>query len=470
MAIFFQKSNAFHAQLLRASDGETLTAVPAALRKKKKKGASPFSIFNKASLFIRIQVMDTIDKIYTVTELNNLAKLMLEKEFKGIALDGELSNFKKYSSGHCYFSIKDAGGQISGVMYRFKAALLKFVPKDGLKVRVKGTVTLYPVRGSYQILVDEMYEKGVGELQKKFEELKKKLEKEGLFDKLRKRPLPSMPQKIGVITSPTGAAIRDILTVLKRRFANVHVLINPVRVQGAEAPREIATAIEEMNSHFPDIDVLIVGRGGGSLEDLWAFNEEIVARAIFASKIPVISAVGHEVDWMISDFTADVRAATPSVAAEIVLGRKEELVKSVDGAAQRMKNALNKKLSGIDDRLAAALRRPYLREPALFMSRFVQGFDIALESFLTAKGRMFEDCGEKIKTLSGRLNILSPLSTLARGYAIAEKADGRVIKTFSDAEAGERINVRLGAGALGCEVLETKEDAIKTAEGQKTDL
>jgi len=412
--------------------------------------------YTKASLFIRMQAMDTIDKIYTVTELNNRAKLMLEKEFGSIMLDGELSNFKKYSSGHCYFSLKDAGGQISGVMYRFKAERLLFTPKDGMKVRAKGTVTLYPVRGSYQILVDEMHEQGMGELQKKFEELKKRLEKEGLFDKLRKRPLPSLPQKIGVITSPTGAAIRDILTVLKRRFSNVHVLINPVRVQGAEAPGEIAAAIEDMNSHFPDIDVLIVGRGGGSLEDLWAFNEEIVARAIFASKIPVISAVGHEVDWMISDFTADVRAATPSVAAEIVLGRKEELVNSVDAAAKRVRNALNKSLSGISDRLDAALRRPYLREPSLFMSRFTQGFDIAFESFLTAKDRMFEGSSEKIRTLEGRLNILSPLSTLARGYAIAEKAGGAVIKTYEDADSGERINVRLGRGALACEVLETK--------------
>ncbi|MCD6311287.1 MAG: exodeoxyribonuclease VII large subunit [Elusimicrobia bacterium] len=398
--------------------------------------------------------MDTTAKIYTVTELNNKTKIMLEREFKGIILDGELSNFKKYSSGHCYFSLKDSGAQISGVMYRFKAARLTFTPKDGMKVRVKGTVTLYPVRGSYQILVDQMHEKGVGELQKKFEELKKKLKEEGLFDKSRKRPLPSMPQKIGVVTSPTGAAIRDVLTVLKRRFSNIHVIINPVRVQGAEAPGEIAGAIEEMNTHFPDIDVLIVGRGGGSLEDLWAFNEEIVARAIFASKIPVISAVGHEVDWMISDFTADVRAATPSVAAEIVLGRKEELLKSVDSAVVRMKNGMRKKISVIDDRLDTALRRPYLREPALFMSRFEQGFDIAFEGFVTAKDRMFENYTEKADRLTGRLNILSPRSTLARGYSIAQKVDGTVIKKASDVKTGERINVRLDRGSLGAEVLD----------------
>ncbi len=397
--------------------------------------------------------MNTTAKIYTVTELNSKTKLMLEKEFRGIILDGELSNFKKYSSGHCYFSLKDSGAQISGVMYRFKAVRLTFVPKDGMKVRVKGTVTLYPVRGSYQILVDEMHETGVGELQKKFEELKKKLKEEGLFDKSRKRPLPSMPQKIGVITSPTGAAIRDVLTVLKRRFSNIHVIINPVRVQGAEAPGEIAGAIEEMNRHFSDIDVLIVGRGGGSLEDLWAFNEEIVARAIFASKIPIISAVGHEVDWMISDFTADVRAATPSVAAEIVLGRKEELIKSVDNAVVRMKNGLNKKISGIDDRLSAALLRPYLREPSLFMSRFEQGFDIAFEGFVTAKDRMFENYTEKCTHLAARLEILSPRNTLARGYAIAQKADGTVIKKSSDVKTGEKINVRLDRGSLGAEVL-----------------
>ncbi|MEA2082218.1 MAG: exodeoxyribonuclease VII large subunit, partial [Elusimicrobiota bacterium] len=252
-------------------------------------------------------------------------------------------------------------------------------------------------------------------------------------------------------------AIRDVLTVLKRRFSNVHVIINPVRVQGAEAPGEIAAAIEDMNSQFPGIDVLIVGRGGGSLEDLWAFNEEVVARAIFASKIPVISAVGHEVDWMISDFVADVRAATPSVAGEIVLGRKEELVKSVNNATVRMKNGLSKKLTGMDDRLKAALRRPYLREPALFMSRFEQGFDIAFEGFVTAKDRMFENYNEELKALGERLKILSPTSTLARGYSIAQKDDGSVIKTSSEVKTGDKINVLLGRGSFGAEVLGTEE-------------
>ena len=392
------------------------------------------------------------EKIYTVTELNTSSKILLESKFSGIVLDGEISNFKKYSSGHLYFSLKDSHSQISAVMYSFKAAGLNFKPEDGMQVRVRGTVTVYPVRGSYQILTDKMAQKGMGELRKKFEELKEKLKAEGLFAQERKRALPALPQKIGVVTSPTGAAIRDILTVLARRFSNVHLLLYPVAVQGSSAKGEIVAAIQDLNAHFEDIDVIIVGRGGGSLEDLWAFNEEEVARAIFASRIPIISAVGHEIDWMISDFVADKRAATPSVAAEIVLGRKSEMMKRIGISVKRISAALDNGFQRLETRLDSVILRPYFREPKLFLANFEQNFDRTFEDLGSVKEKMFRKYDDSMEKNISRLKILSPLGTLSRGYAIASFPDGRILKEAGDVSAGENINVVLRKGKLDCEV------------------
>lgn len=377
---------------------------------------------------------------------------MLEAQFRNILLDGEISNFKKYGSGHLYFSIKDASSQISAVMYRFKASVLKFQPKDGMSVRARGTITIYPARGSYQIIVDSMVVKGAGELQRKFEELKIKLEREGLFNKARKRAIPVLPRKIGVVTSPSGAAIRDILTVLKRRFSNVHVILYPVRVQGALAKGEIVRAIEVFNANFPEVDVLIVGRGGGSLEDLWAFNEEDVARAVFASHIPVISAVGHEVDWVISDFVADKRAATPSVAAEIVLNQKSEFAHALDVALARMKASLINRFGAVQKRVIAICKRPYFCNPALFLSRYEQAFDLEMQDFLNVKEKIFQDLEDRIERITSRLNILSPRNTLSRGYSISTRLNGDIIKKESAVDNGERIKVTLHRGAINCEV------------------
>ncbi|MHB8835605.1 MAG: exodeoxyribonuclease VII large subunit, partial [Candidatus Methylomirabilia bacterium] len=276
-------------------------------------------------------------KIWTVSELNRAAGELLEEAFPRIWVEGEISNWKLYGSGHAYFSLKDDGGQIAAVLFRAAAKNFRFEPRDGLAVLAAGRVSLYGQRGQYQLIVDELEPRGKGALQLAFEQLKEKLQKEGLFDAQRKRPLPTLPRTVGVVTSPTGAVIRDIITVLGRRFANVRVLLNPVRVQGEGAGAEIAAAITELALRG-DVDVLIVGRGGGSMEDLWAFNEESVARAIAASTVPVISAVGHETDFTIADFVADLRAPTPSAAAELVVQSKEALEAGVATLGRQLRS------------------------------------------------------------------------------------------------------------------------------------
>ena len=268
-------------------------------------------------------------KILTVSELTLEIKHHLEEGFGEIWVEGEISNFRSPSSGHYYFTLKDGKSQIRGVIFRFMGRYLKFEPQDGLAVICRGKISVYEPRGEYQLILDYMEPKGIGALQLAFEQLKEKLEKEGLFDAARKKPLPLLPKKIGIVASPTGAAIRDLLNVIGRRFPNVGILINPVKVQGEGSAQEIASAIYELNT-IPEIDVIVVARGGGSLEDLWAFNEEIVARAIDHSSLPVISAVGHEIDFTIADFVADLRAPTPSVAGELVVKDKAELSHLID--------------------------------------------------------------------------------------------------------------------------------------------
>ncbi len=262
--------------------------------------------------------MTTEKQVLSVSDITRQIKNSLELRFPRVWIQGEISNFKRHTSGHLYFTLKDEGAQISATMWRSRAGTLLFGPEDGMKVIARGGITVYPPRGSYQIDVDQLTPLGVGELQIAFERLKQKLVAEGLFDEGRKRPLPELPSRIGIITSETGAALHDIRTVLNRRFPAIEVLLIPVRVQGPGAAEEIASAVKDMN-RYGKIDVMIVGRGGGSLEDLWAFNEEIVARAIYASEIPVVSAVGHEIDFTIADFVADLRAPTPSAAAEMVV-------------------------------------------------------------------------------------------------------------------------------------------------------
>ncbi len=299
-------------------------------------------------------------KILTVSRLTALIKGVLEENFEHVWVEGEISNLAMPVSGHLYFTLKDAAAQLRCVMFRASSRALRFKPKDGMGVVVRGRVSLFEPRGEYQLIVEYLEPQGIGALQLAFSQLKERLAKEGLFAEAHKKPIPRLPQRIGVVTSATGAAIHDILNVLNRRFANVEVLIYPVKVQGEGAAREIAQAVKDFN-RYGNIDVMIVGRGGGSIEDLWAFNEEVVARAIYHSRIPVISAVGHEVDFTIADFVADLRAPTPSAAAELVVKSKAELDAELDALSHRLRQAIHRSLA--DCRGKVHLLSPFPERP-----------------------------------------------------------------------------------------------------------
>ena len=401
--------------------------------------------------------MDIVEKkIYSITELTRLIKGELESQFTCVWVEGEISNLATPRSGHTYFTLKDEGSQIRGVMFRHAGSRLKFQLENGLKILARGKISVYEPRGEYQLIADYAEPRGAGALQLAFEQLKKRLEAEGLFDHAHKKRIPLLPKKIGVVTSATGAAIRDILNVVNRRFANVHVLIAPVRVQGSEAPGEIATAIEKFNQ-LPDVDVLIVGRGGGSLEDLWAFNEEIVVRSIFASKIPVISAVGHEIDFTISDFVADLRAPTPSAAAELVVQNKENLIHTVNMLTTRLQNSLKQRLSRLKENIGQYGVR--LQDPRKRLGELQQRVDERVHHVTSIFKHILEKKHYQFETAAGKLNSLSPLALLGRGYSICRHAKTlEMIKTIDQVTIGEDILVRLSEGELQCNVKE-KYDA-----------
>jgi len=442
-----------------------------------------------------------IRKIWTVSELNRAAGELLEEAFPRIWLEGEISNWKVYASGHAYFSLKDDGGQISAVLFRAAAKSFRFEPRDGLAALAAGRVSLYGQRGQYQLIVEELEPKGKGALQLAFEQLKEKLRKEGLFEAARKRPLPALPRTIGVVTSPTGAVIRDILTVLGRRFKNVRVLLNPVRVQGEGAAAEIAAAIAELNARG-DVDVLIVGRGGGSMEDLWAFNEEVVARAIAASAVPVISAVGHETDFSIADFVADLRAPTPSAAAELVVESKDALETRVATLARQMRAAFAVRLQRARHRLDALAVHRMIgdgRRRLRDLAQEVDGLEGALHRagaekvearrrslqrlgdalthlsprarwavlgqrlgnadarMETAAVRAIDGRRQRAAALSGTLDALSPLGVLGRGYSICRRLPGlEIVKDAGTVSAGAGIEVLLHRGRLRCTVADNR--------------
>ena len=411
--------------------------------------------------------------VFTVTELTKQIRRLVEGNFGAVTVEGELSNVRMPPSGHCYFTIKDEAAQIRGVIWRSDMRGLLFVPRDGMRVRAHGALTVYERDGSYQIAVRRMEEGGKGSLQAAFEALKKKLAAEGLFDVDRKRKLPLLPQHIGVVTSPTGAAIRDILNVLCRRFPNLHVVIAPARVQGAGAAEEIAGAIDLLNQQR-QVEVIIVGRGGGSLEDLWCFNEEIVARAIARSDIPIISAVGHETDFTICDFVADLRAATPSAAAEIVVGRKEEFLEALRNHSRIMTRLLKHSLLEAKSRFRAASRSYVFREPGnaarvyrqrlerlqtqtrhalerQFREGQQQTDDLAVRMTHSLK-LVFASRVQQVHGLERQLNAFNPLAVLKRGYSITLNAEGRAIRRAEDVTQGERILTKVGEGEFTSEV------------------
>ena len=328
---------------------------------------------------------------------------------------------------------------------------LKFEIKDGMQILCFGKISVYDKRGQYQLYVKKVEPKGVGALQIAFEQLKEKLIKEKLFDESHKKPIPYLPQRIGVITSPTGAAIRDILNVTKRRFSNIEIIINPVRVQGEEAKHEIENALDIFNE-LKNVDVIILGRGGGSLEDLWPFNEEIVARAIYRSEIPVISAVGHEVDWTISDFVSDFRAPTPSAAAELVIPRKEDLINTINGFIERLKNALISKVCFMEEKLNSLKEMYVLREPFNLILQHEQGVDSLLQDLNLKIRFALKIKNENFNAIVGKLDVLSPLNILNRGYSITSTDSGRIIKEAKNIKEGDLITTRLSRGEIRSKV------------------
>jgi exodeoxyribonuclease VII large subunit len=396
-------------------------------------------------------------RIYSVSELTAELKALLENTFTGVWVEGEISNFKHHTSGHMYFTLKDDRGQLRGVMFRGSNRGLQFRPEDGLAVIVFGNVTIYEPRGEYQVYVEYMEPKGLGALQLAFEQLKTRLEAEGLFDPARKRPIPLLPKKIGVVTSPSGAAIRDILQIIHRRFANVQVLIFPVRVQGEGAAAEIVEGIECLNKRG-DLDVLIVARGGGSIEDLWAFNEEVVARAIYVSQTPVISAVGHETDFTIADFVADVRAPTPSAAAELVISRKAELSQRVDDLFSRLVSHMRYRAERSGERLRSLERHLRLLSPLERVKRQrerLRDGALALQSSISHRLALWRG---DLRTAAARLDSLSPLAILARGYSVCRRLpDLSILTRAASVAEGERVEVLLHQGGLICRVEEQRQ-------------
>ena len=435
-------------------------------------------------------------RVFTVSELTRAVKDTLEGRFGGLWVEGEISNLRSHTSGHVYFTLKDEEAQIRAVLFRSRVRRVRFEPVDGLHVLAFGRLDVYAVRGEYQLVCEVLEPKGVGALQLAFEQLKARLLAEGLFDTARKRPLPALPRRVGLVTSPTGAAVRDFLRIVTRRFAGLQVLVCPVRVQGETAAAEIAAALGTLN-RLGDLDVIVLARGGGSLEDLWAFNEEAVARAVAASKIPVISAVGHETDVTIADFVADLRAPTPSAAAELVVREKTELARQVATLRTRLVRAMGQRAGRFADRLADFRRRRVLTDPGRPLRDWARRVDDlgsrlggamarhdrrarerleraarALRPGLLAApvrhqrrlagqlgGRLERGVREgtarrrrAMEALAARLDGLSPLACLARGYAIAALPGGEVLTRAERVRPGERVTVRLHEGSLGCRV------------------
>jgi len=393
--------------------------------------------------------------VYTVSELTRAIKETMERDarFRGILVKGEISNFKHHTSGHMYFTLKDANSRLKCVMFRSHNVRLRFRPEDGLTVIAGGSLSVYEVAGEYQLYVEELYPAGQGALYLAFEQLKAKLQAEGLFDPSRKRPLPKLPRTVGIVTSPTGAAIRDMVSVLRRRFPNVNIVLAPAIVQGEAGPASVIRAIQLLNQR-DDIDVMIVGRGGGSLEELWTFNDEGVARAIAASRVPVISAVGHETDFTIADFVADRRAPTPSAAAEIAVPERTVLLQELRGQEERLFLAVQKRVRQWREKLGYLTRSVALTRPTDRVNQLRQQLD---ELFYRAEINVrhtMESKRRRLEALAGKLDGLSPLGTLARGYAICRiAATGEVVTDASKVSPGERLKVRVREGELLCKAL-----------------
>lgn len=397
--------------------------------------------------------------VLSVGAVNRYIKGLFEQDvtLASIMVRGEISNFKRHYSGHCYFTLKDNEATLRAVMFRSRAQFLKFEPTNGMKIVAAGQVTVFERDGQYQLYVDQLIPEGMGELSLAFAQLKDKLTAEGLFDETRKRPLPFLPKTVGVITSPTGAAVRDIITVAKRRHPGIQIILYPVQVQGDEAPPQIVKAINTMSKNRL-ADVLIVGRGGGSLEELWAFNDEQVVRAIAASAIPVVSAVGHQTDFTLSDFAADRRAATPSQAAELVVPDVRELGRYIKTLFGGLESYMRSQLNGRRLRLENCLQNRVFERPESLLAENRQ----LLDGYIT---RMQQGLRQNVltkqhdfKIVAEKLSMLSPLAVLARGYSITRTQEGKVIRCAADTHAEQRLEVVLGEGKLSVCVVKPEEE------------
>ena len=415
----------------------------------------------------------------TIGALNNYLKKLFDNDnnLKDVYLKGEISNFKAHTRGHFYFTLKDETSRINAVMFSYKASMLSFLPADGMKVLVRGKVSIYEATGSYQIYVEEMSQDGLGNLYIEFEKLKKKLAAEGLFSQEHKKKIPKVPKKIGIVTASTGAAIRDILTTIKRRFPICETILFPSLVQGADAAKDIVKKIEIANTF--DIDTLIVGRGGGSIEDLWPFNEEIVARAIYNSKVPIISAVGHEIDFTIADFVADLRAPTPTAAAELAVPNIETIKTYLENVVNRSTISINDYIETDKQKLSSLINSYVLKKPTAMYEIKEQNLDFLIDRLnkemkiildntkirlfkvtssyiLTNPDILYKFKTQNLKHLINKLEVLNPMNTLARGYAIV-KSNNKVVSSIKEIKKDDIININIKNGIIDALVMEVKD-------------
>ena len=392
-------------------------------------------------------------RIVSVSELNRHIKSLLDTDplLGSVLVRGELSNYKIYPSGHHYFTLKDAESSLRCVMFASDASRLRFRPENGLGVTCAGRVTVYSRDGAYQLYVSELRPEGMGDLYLAYEQLKAKLSAEGLFDRAHKKPIPAMPERIAVITSGAGAAVRDVIRVLGKRWPLTRVIVMPVRVQGVEAPSEIAGAIRYANRHRV-ADLILTGRGGGSIEDLWAFNDERVARAIYASEIPVISAVGHEPDVTISDFVADLRAATPSNGAELAVPDREEVLDVLSSYGSRLRQAERKKTEALRSRLNELASRPVLRSPMGVIDQRRETLDHLQHRLDASAERILGEKKKEYVALASALEAMSPLKVLSRGYSVVTDERGHVLRDADGAAVGDAVHIRMERGGLDCRV------------------
>ena len=404
-------------------------------------------------------------EVLSITQINEYIRSVIDRDglLAGVAVRGEISNYKMYPSGHHYFTLKDENSALKCVMFKGNAVRLRFRPENGMKIIAMGRISVYPRDGAYQLYCTAMAVDGIGDLHAAFEQLKAKLGAQGLFDPTHKKPLPQYPGTIGIITSSAGAAIHDMLRILNKRYPLTRVRLLPVRVQGAEAPGEIAAAIHYANYHQL-ADVLIVGRGGGSIEDLWAFNDERVAYAIYESRIPVISAVGHEPDVTISDYVADVRAATPSNAAELAVPDREALQQTMDGMSAAMAAALKRQMQSARRHLQVLSQSNCLQSPEAYLHLRADALQTSANRLAAAQSKLLHLHKQRFISHAAKLDAMSPLKVIARGYAIAQTADGALLQSVHQVKAGDTVTVSLRNGKVDTTVSQVKEIGYESAE------